>query len=129
MKTKILITLVILVSTISLISGNTNINITNGRPVNNNKEVCLLPATPRGVDLNENVPEPPAEYRDLSPVTPMEAPFDEEVYSTSSMNALNMELCPSVPAEADFEEDTIYSEMTISLNPAAPKEADFEDMF
>jgi hypothetical protein len=127
MKIKILITLVILALNITLIFGRSNTKFTNDRPVEN-REVCLLPATPRVADYNENVPEPIADYRDLAPVTPLEASFNEEVHFQPCFNDILMILSPSTPAKADFEEDTNYYGITISLNPAAPKEADFEDI-
>jgi hypothetical protein len=70
-------------------------------------QINLAPVSPIEADFSDIMPEATAINTKLFPVTPNEAPFDDETYqgSINEEQLLNA-LSPSAPKEADFE-DTI----------------------
>jgi hypothetical protein len=105
MKTKIISLLTILAFSFSISFASTSVKFSEIRPVERTIIKNLAPVSPVEADFNELVPEVNAYNAILLPVTPKEATFDDETYQESNNEELLLNtLAPTTPKEADFED-------------------------
>lgn len=90
----------------------------------------LAPVLPVEADFNDNDLASPSSSSPvvstiLAPTTPSEADFHDS--DADNLNSLLPYLTPSIPGEADFQDtDTVVS--GASLAPVSPSEATFDDI-
>jgi len=85
----------------------------------------LAPAIPSEADFSDAIIENVS--LNLLPSTPLEASFEEEFNINDGY--LLKDLSPVTPSEADFNDSEISQPVDASsLNPVTPAEADFEDL-
>jgi len=91
--------------------------------------INLAPTTPAVAGFNDSEPVRERNYDVLRPMTPKEASFDEQVTIeiTNSIENLLRSLSPVTPVNADFNETSNKDSIEI-LKPITPRNAGFDDI-
>ncbi|MEI6900539.1 MAG: hypothetical protein WCL00_11730 [Bacteroidota bacterium] len=126
MKTRIILTVPILLFQFNLIIANNPGEVLSSKP-GTISQLNLLSSTPSEATFTDLVPDPAPIVLSLAPVTPREATFGDEELDALETNSIPS-LSPSTPVEADFEETIPASGYGSTLAPITPVEASFEEI-